>query len=64
MLKVISYLMATKAKPNKAVPVLTIDLVQFRRTTRRYGKLGTFSTNKGYLMSNRDLVTGQFVKAN
>jgi hypothetical protein len=56
--------MAIKAKPNKAVPVLTIDLVQFRRTTRRYGKLGTFSTNKGYLMSNRDLVTGQFVKAN
>jgi hypothetical protein len=64
MFKTISYLMATKAKPNKTVPVLTIDLVQFRRTTRRYGKLGTFSTNKGYLMSNRDLVTGQFVKAN
>lgn len=64
MLKTIAYLMASRAKPNKTVPVLTIDLVQFRRTTRRYGRLGTFSTNKGYLMSNRDLVTGQFVKAN
>lgn len=45
-----------------ARPVLTIDLVQFRRTTKRYGKLGTFSTNKGYVMAMRDLTTGQFTK--
>ncbi len=64
MFKTISYLMATKAKPNKTVPVLTIDLVQFRRTTRRYGRLGTFSSNKGYLASTRDLETGRFAKAN
>jgi len=45
-----------------ARPVLTIDLVQFRRTTKRYGKLGTFSTNKGYVMAMRDVKTGQFTK--
>ena len=43
-------------------PVLTIDLVQFRRTTKRYGKLGTFSTNKGYVMAMRDVKTGRFAK--
>ena len=45
-----------------ARPVLTIDQVQFRRTTKRYGKLGTFSMNKGYLLAQRDIVTGRFVK--
>ncbi len=45
-----------------ARPVLTIDQVQFRRTTKRYGKLGTFSTNKGYVMAMRDVKTGRFAK--
>ena len=63
MLNIIKNLF-TKPTTKTARPVLTIDLVQFRRTTRRYGKLGTFSMNKGYLMANRDTVTGRFVKAN
>ena len=46
-----------------ARPVLTIDQVQFRRTTKRYGKLGTFSMNKGYVMAMRDVKTGRFAKA-
>jgi len=50
-------------KPATTVrPVLTIDQVQFRRTTKRYGKLGTFSTNKGYVMAMRDVKTGRFAK--
>ena len=46
------------------IPVLTTDLVQFRRTTKRYGKIGTFSNNQGYLMSNRNPINGQFAKVN
>ena len=50
-------------KPATTVrPVLTIDQVQFRRITKRYGKLGTFSTNKGYVMAMRDVKTGRFAK--
>jgi len=40
-------------------PVLTIDQVQFRRTTNRHGKLGTFSTNKGFMSVGRDIRTGR-----
>lgn len=36
--------------------------LQFRRTTSRYKRKGTFSNNKGYLMVSRDEATGQFVK--
>lgn len=61
MLNIIKNLFTKPA--TTARPVLTIDLVQFRRTTKRYGKLGTFSTNKGYLLAQRDTVTGRFVKA-
>ena len=63
MLNIIKYLFTKPATTATARPVLTIDLVQFRRTTKRYGKLGTFSMNKGYLVASRDTVTGRFVKA-
>jgi hypothetical protein len=38
-----------------------VDNLQFRRTTSRYKRKGTFSSNKGYLQVSRDAVTGQFV---
>ena len=38
--------------------------VQFRRTTSRYARKGTFSTNKGYLKVTRDAATGKFMSAN
>ena len=63
MLNIIKNLFTKPATTATARPVLTIDLVQFRRTTKRYGKLGTFSMNKGYLVASRDTVTGRFVKA-
>ena len=39
-----------------------LNNLQFRRTTSRYKRKGTFSNNKGYLMVSRDEATGQFVK--
>jgi len=63
MFNIIKNLFTKPVTTATARPVLTIDLVQFRRTTKRYGKLGTFSTNKGYLLAQRDTVTGRFVKA-
>jgi len=39
-----------------------VDNLQFRRTTNRYKRKGTFSSNKGYLQVSRDAITGQFVK--
>lgn len=39
-----------------------VENLQFRRTTSRYKRKGTFSNNKGYLMVSRDEATGQFVK--
>ena len=62
MLNIIKNLFTKPVTTTTARPVLTIDLVQFRRTTKRYGKLGTFSMNKGYLLAQRDTVTGRFVK--
>jgi hypothetical protein len=36
--------------------------LQFRRTTKRYGKpVGSFSSLQGYLSVARDVETGQFV---
>lgn len=35
--------------------------LQFRRTTNRWGKLGTFSNNQGYLSVSRDADTGKFL---
>lgn len=34
----------------------------FRRTTDRYAKKGTISSNKGYLRVKRNSETGRFVK--
>ena len=39
-----------------------LNNLQFRRTTSRYKRKGTFSNNKGYLMVSRDEATGQFGK--
>tara|TARA_R110000772_G_scaffold204690_1_gene314783 strand:+ start:373 stop:567 length:195 start_codon:yes stop_codon:yes gene_type:complete len=61
MLNIIKNLFTVEVTPT-ARPVLTIDQVQFRRITKRYGKLGTFSTNKGYVMAMRDVKTGRFAK--
>ena len=33
----------------------------FRRTTSRYAKKGTISSNRGYMRIARDLQTGRFV---
>ena len=33
----------------------------FRRTTDRYGKKGTISSNRGYLRISRDIRTGRFI---
>ena len=33
----------------------------FRRTTNRYAKKGTFSSNMGYISIARNTTTGQFV---
>ena len=38
--------------------------VMFRRTTNRYGPVGTFSKNKVYLTLGRDDVTGRFISPN
>jgi len=38
-----------------------VENLQFRRTTSRYKRKGTFSNNKGYLSVSRDASTGQFV---
>jgi len=36
--------------------------LQFRRTTKRYGKpIGSFSNHQGYLSVARDVASGQFV---
>lgn len=35
--------------------------LQFRRRTNRYGKVGTFSNNQGYLSVSRDVMTGKFL---
>lgn len=35
--------------------------LQFRRTTNRWGKLGTFSNNQGYLSVSRDASSGKFL---
>ena len=40
----------------------TVD-VQFRRSTSRYARKGTFSTNKGYLKVARDQASGKFISA-
>lgn len=39
-----------------------VDNLQFRRTTSRYKRKGTWANNKGYLSVSRDAITGQFVK--
>lgn len=61
MLNIIKNLFTVNVTPT-ARPVLTVDQVQFRRITKRYGKLGTFSTNKGYVMAMRNIKTGRFTK--
>ena len=38
-----------------------VENLQFRRTTSRYKRKGTFSNNKGYLSVSRDAGNGQFV---
>jgi hypothetical protein len=38
-----------------------VENLQFRRTTSRYKRKGTFSNNKGYLSVSRDANSGQFV---
>lgn len=39
-----------------------VENLQFRRTTSRYKRKGTWANNKGYLSVSRDASTGQFVK--
>ena len=58
MLNIIKNLFTVNVTPTVR-PVLTIDQVQFRRTTNRHGKLGTFSTNKGFMSVGRDIRTGR-----
>ena len=38
-----------------------VENLQFRRTTSRYKRKGTFSNNKGYLSVSRASDTGKFV---
>ena len=35
-----------------------------QRTSNRYGKIGTFSNNQGYLAVSRDFYTGRFTSKN
>ena len=44
----------------KAFPIGSENLY-FRRTTNRYARKGTFSSNRGYLRVMRDADTGRFV---
>lgn len=44
----------------KVWPVGSKNL-QFRRTTDRYGRKGTFSDNRGFLSVMRDAKNGRFV---
>ena len=37
--------------------------MQVRRTTNRYGRKGTFSTNIGFMVVRRDPSTGRFASA-
>lgn len=46
---------------NKAWPVGSANLM-FRRTTDRYARKGTISSNRGYLSVKRNTKTGRFVK--
>lgn len=39
-----------------------VENLQFRRTTSRYKRSGTWANNKGYLSVSRDASSGQFVK--
>lgn len=39
-----------------------VENLQFRRTTSRYKRSGTWANNKGYLSVSRDANSGQFVK--
>ena len=39
-----------------------VENLQFRRTTSRYKRSGTWANNKGYLSVSRNASTGQFVK--
>ena len=47
-------------KTTKTITIVTRQQVQFRRTTNRFARKGTFSSNQGYLAVARD-VTGKFV---
>ena len=38
-----------------------VENLQFRRTTSRYKRSGTWANNKGYLSVSRDAGNGQFV---
>ena len=38
-----------------------IKLLMFQRTTNRYKKIGTVSSNQGYLAVDRDSLTGRFI---
>lgn len=39
-----------------------VENLQFRRTTSRYKRSGTWANNKGYLSVSRNASNGQFVK--
>lgn len=36
--------------------------LMFRRTTNRYARKGTLSSNRGYLKVSRNLINGEFAK--
>ena len=38
----------------KTITIVTRQQVQFRRTTNRFAKKGTFSSNQGYLAVTRN----------
>ena len=38
-----------------------VKLLMFQRTTNRYKKIGTVSSNQGYLAVDRDSLTGRFI---
>ena len=46
----------------KKVWPLGSENLMFRRTTDRYARKGTMSSNRGYLSVKRNAKTGQFVK--
>ena len=45
----------------KAWPIGSENLM-FRRTTSRYAKKGTMSSNRGYLSVKREVKSGRFAK--